>query len=560
MAHEQQHDDIQPERILLRHLSGSKAGRVESFSLDATEPFTFGRAAASTVQFDPDRDDLVSRQHAKIEQDADDPTRFTITDLDSRNGTFVNKQRIPGLARLMPGDVIQLGPGGPEVEFDLDPRPDNLLRKTRLADDADGAPRPTREHAARQTAAPDRASTASAGDKRRVGKATVERMVAQVRGESHRMMLGGGVGLFLLMAVIAWAVWPSTPAVPEGPMTPTEIAAANVDKVVFIEFGWTLFHTQSGRQIYHEYVPRQDSDGNTVYLAAYVKTEGSIVPRLTLSEGDDGQNRPIAVAGATGSGFVVGSDGFILTNRHVAAAWHHVYRFPEDAAPGVVYDQVENTLQEVGTTEEAPADWIPAQAIPKHPLFAGKLVEGRMAYLDVTFAKNEQRWPAELVSVNPGHDVAMIKVNIPESLPTVTLHDNYDTIQSGDAITIMGYPGISPKEVVGITAHNFDNRGQAYATIPDPTTTPGTIGRVIRGTQAPAGRSTFQYFSTMGDYYQLTASETGAGNSGGPVFDDQGRVIGLFTASNSRLDGTRITFAVPIRHGLKLMGRQQVVQ
>lgn len=63
----------------------------------------------------------------------------------------------------------------------------------------------------------------------------------------------------------------------------------------------------------------------------------------------------------------------------------------------------------------------------------------------------------------------------------------------------------------------------------------------------------------MGDVYQLTTSETGAGNSGGPVFDKDGNVIAIFTSDTT--DGsTAISFAVPIRYGIELMKTQRVIQ
>jgi hypothetical protein len=37
------------------------------------------------------------------------------------------------------------------------------------------------------------------------------------------------------------------------------------------------------------------------------------------------------------------------------------------------------------------------------------------------------------------------------------------------------------------------------------------------------------------------------------MFDDEGNVIGIFYASSVRA-GTTITFAVPIKYGLELMG------
>ena len=60
--------------------------------------------------------------------------------------------------------------------------------------------------------------------------------------------------------------------------------------------------------------------------------------------------------------------------------------------------------------------------------------------------------------------------------------------------------------------------------------------------------------SVIGDAYQLQINTTGAGNSGGPVFDDHGRVIAIFFAGLRDVQGTAVTFAVPIRYGQELMG------
>ena len=57
----------------------------------------------------------------------------------------------------------------------------------------------------------------------------------------------------------------------------------------------------------------------------------------------------------------------------------------------------------------------------------------------------------------------------------------------------------------------------------------------------------------MGDVYQLTVNTTGSGNSGGPVFNDKGQVIGLLTYGKSDQSGTQISFAVPIKYGRELM-------
>ena len=195
------------ERIVLKHLSGSKANQVEEFPLNHVKELVLGRDPSSTVKYDPDRDDLVGRQHAKITQDPNDPSQFIVTDLSSRNGTFVNRQRISGTTRLNVGDVVQLGPGGPEFLFEIEPRPANATKATRTA----GIPPtmqapmpsgpPTRGAAGPgPTGAPSyqTASSGSAGP----GKNTVMRMINEnvaesKKQQSRKYMAIGGVAFFL---------------------------------------------------------------------------------------------------------------------------------------------------------------------------------------------------------------------------------------------------------------------------------------------------------------------------------------------------------------------------
>src|ERR1043165_1684809 len=181
------------ERIVLKHLSGSKANQVEEFPLNHVKELVLGRDPSSTVKYDPDRDDLVGRQHARISQDPNDPAQFIHSDLNSRNGTFVNRQRIVGTSRVNPGDVVQLGPGGPEFVFDVEPRPASATKQTRVAatpraptvqtpptrvsPTGGGAPPPTFPPTSPSnfppTAPPPTAPQGGGG-----GKATVERIVA----------------------------------------------------------------------------------------------------------------------------------------------------------------------------------------------------------------------------------------------------------------------------------------------------------------------------------------------------------------------------------------------
>ena len=80
-------------RILIKNLTAAKSGQVEEFAAARYRELTIGRDPSCDIKFDPDND-LVSRRHAKITQSPTNASEYTIADLGSRNGTFVNKQRI----------------------------------------------------------------------------------------------------------------------------------------------------------------------------------------------------------------------------------------------------------------------------------------------------------------------------------------------------------------------------------------------------------------------------------------------------------------------------------
>lgn len=153
----------------------------------------------------------------------------------------------------------------------------------------------------------------------------------------------------------------------------------------------------------------------------------------------------------------------------------------------------------------------------------------------------------------------MIKIDLPGELEPVKLREKDDDIQAGQKVVVMGYPAISPEAVVVKSSEDVFNRSTQVIQVPDPTVTDCSIGKVIKGQTQLSGQNTQGYYSTFGDVYQLTTSETGSGNSGGPVFDKDGNVIAIFSAG--RWDGsTAITFAVPIRYGIELMKTQRVIQ
>lgn len=564
------------ERIILRHLTGSKRNLEERIELNQFQELSIGRSPSSDIRYNADSDDLVSGQHARIVRDAASPSVFMLTDLGSRNGTFVNKQRVTSPVRVMPGDLIQFGAGGPELEFDVEPRPESLLKRTRAAG-TDALP-PTTESAIPPTrtgslnnlsqssriaggiAGGQSGAPASEGSHKSIGKATLERALSDQQRKNRKQLVVGAAAVLLAIMIAAWLMRPR-PCV-DCPLPWETIAETNRNAVVEINFSWKLINTKTGMQVYQIYVanawgekdanglrPRIVNDARRAVAAYVVLDDGTYEPALTdKAEG----NEPIVGSGG-GTGFAATSDGFILTARHVGTNWMTKYQYPENAYPGVVFVRSSGGGYVMATNKDGspqlvrPAlDWVPGNTRQMGNQGMRWAVEGQHAYLNVTFPQNKTSIPAKLARVSDRHDVAMLKIDMPGAVAKCELYDNYESIKVGNSIAVLGYPAVSPIVYGRSNSQDMFNRESQNKIIPDPSLTTGNIGRVLRGSEGKEDVT-----SRAGDVYQVTANP-GGGNSGGPVFDDHGRVIGIYFAG-AQASGGQVSFAVPVRYALELM-------
>ncbi len=152
-----------------------------------------------------------------------------------------------------------------------------------------------------------------------------------------------------------------------------------------------------------------------------------------------------------------------------------------------------------------------------HILTNAHVVDGAKGEITVSFS-NEEEVVAKVVGIDNATDVALLKVDLPASALTVIPLGDSATQQVGDAVVAIGNPF-----------------GQ------DRTVTSGIISAVARSIQAPNG--------FMIDGAIQTDAAINHGNSGGPLLNMQGRVIGINSQINTGGTGdgnVGIGFAVPI--------------
>jgi serine protease Do len=179
-------------------------------------------------------------------------------------------------------------------------------------------------------------------------------------------------------------------------------------------------------------------------------------------------------------------------------------------------------------------------------------VEGRNKSLKVVFANSSQPYEAHLVTASQNHDVALIKVDL-NNLDPVVMNDNYASVKSGQRIVVMGYPGLAPQQRVVRKSNDPLKPNPEVFTIASPVTSPGHIQQILKSSAEFSSRE-----SSFGDSYQVDLNATGGGNSGGPMFDDKGNVIGIYYAGGGNAHLGIISFAVPIKYGMELLSVRKV--
>lgn len=282
-----------------------------------------------------------------------------------------------------------------------------------------------------------------------------------------------------------------------------------------------------------------------------------------------------------GTGFFINDEGYLITNAHVAAtspigiavaggmrASEHNDFYQEIG--GLIYALIIKDHPELASEPDVLVPYVEQSMLE---FLAGGLMDGSIKINDVTYSNyvmlsekldissadfallnkkdhlaaelidhNEIKSDLELYFDESGAggtsvpDLALLKVSRTDvsSIPTLNLADT-DRIASGDEVSVIGFPGAADNsDIFGAEARNI-------ATI-----TAGNISAIKPNT------------SNEFDLIQIDAS-TSPGNSGGPIINSNGEVVGVLTYGISPDSSADYNVGVSIDEVTKLLEKNSVV-
>ena len=192
-----------------------------------------------------------------------------------------------------------------------------------------------------------------------------------------------------------------------------------------------------------------------------------------------------------------------------------------------VYDKVNRSVVNIDTKSEVPAMFL-GQNQTREGSGSGWILDNQghivtnhhvvadSDFVSVTLSDSNQPYPARVIGTDPPNDIAVLKIEAPqELLRPVELGDS-KSLRVGQKIIAIGNPfGLERTMTVGI------------------------VSSLERSLRSKSGRM-------MKGIIQIDAA-LNQGNSGGPLLDSQGKVVGMNTAIASNTGGNSgVGFSVPV--------------
>ncbi len=481
--------------IKLSFNAGSLSGTVKELK---KEKITFGRGSDNDVRFDARQDLDASKNHAEITLENGE---YWITDLNSTNGTYVNGKKVERM-KLSSGDSIEFGKGGPKTSVDV-----------LLAGAGDTAPK-TRV-----------AKAVDAGGSG-VGSQTVAMMIQDALDKAKSSDRGaiGGTAVFIKESV--------NNAIKKSSRTFKAVTSV----VIIALIGAIVFLAVKGQDVKKEYDQKLDQASQQVQqsqqqvqnLQSQMATEKDKFSTIINEYHDsvcfiysetsiyDARGNTANVVQGFGTGFFVRDDGYIITNKHIVEPW----KFDPDQAYIVALAKANNLKVETFTCV-----WINGVRFRAAGKFSfeqsyntrdGNLELFTTAEDRMTQAFRKPNWrPGIEVEVHKkdNNDIAILKA-IGGPFKSVKIYRGTKPYKTTDPVVVYGFPlGVSPQELANTNAS-------------------AAFGRIRK----------------IENTIQLDVPVL-PGNSGGPVFTDEGYVIGVMT----RRFAESLNEAITIDHAIRLV-------
>ena len=254
-----------------------------------------------------------------------------------------------------------------------------------------------------------------------------------------------------------------------------------------------------------------------------------------------GAGAPISVKpkplGWIGSGAIIHPDGWVATNGHVVQPF---YERNEAALAGELLERaVADACAEALASLPAEARSREVRALAAEPANRSAIDIQKALYVSLS---NGKTYPADVKGYSPpayievgrttdaagtvrrefGKDIAILKIDA-HDLPVVRLARYSTNLHLGQALFVIGFPGV-------VASHELLSAESRF----EPSV---TVGRVSGFKQDVGGQRVIQ-----------TDAAVIQGNSGGPVFDDRGDVIGAatFTSTQGEQIVQGFNFLIPV--------------
>jgi S1-C subfamily serine protease len=235
----------------------------------------------------------------------------------------------------------------------------------------------------------------------------------------------------------------------------------------------------------------------------------------------------------SGSGFIVSSDGYIVTNSHVVSLSTIKIDVTTNVVLPVMYDSAlalnEEEANKTFQNEDATFEFSKKvfEYVSSHSVFD---VKQDIVVMNPSSQKEKfddlmaEGFPVQVVSVNDrfyedDKDVALIKID-QYDLPTLPLGSSQD-LNVGKQVSIFGFPATA----------DFNQRNPLESTF-----TQGVVSAL-----KDSEKKEFKVFQTD--------AKVSEGSSGGSLVDDDGNVLGIVTFQTNQLQktsGDNFAFAIPI--------------